>query len=94
MYKLLTIKNMMVKIFLGSSGMTQNDTIAPKDATIDNILELIRYWMLIPFLLSRNFLGATIMNFYRDNLILASILQVLISSFFLKRYFNNKIKQA
>ena len=59
-----------------------------------NILELIRYWILIPFLLSRNLFGATVMNFYRDNFIYASILQLFISSFFLKRYVNNKVKQA
>lgn len=65
-----------------------------KGCNTGNILELIRYWILIPFLLSRNFFGATIMNFYRDYLMMASILQLLISSFFLKRYFNNKVKQA
>ena len=65
-----------------------------KGCNTGNIFELIRYWVLIPFLLSRNFFGTGIMNFYRDNLILASILQLLISSFFLKRYFSNKVKQA
>ena len=65
-----------------------------KGCNTANILELIRYWILIPFLLSRNLFGATIMNFYRDNFIYASILQLFISSFFLKRYFNNKVKQA
>merc|ERR1719192_1468643 len=63
-----------------------------KGCNTANILELIRYWILIPFLLSRNLFGTAIMNLYRNYFILISILQLLVSSFFLKRYFENSNK--
>ena len=66
-----------------------------KGCSSANILELVRYSILIPFLLSRNLFGTDVLNIYRDYWIYISTFQVLIPLFFCKRYFthSDKIKQ-
>jgi len=66
-----------------------------KGCSFANVLELVRYSILIPFLLSRNLFGTGVMNMYSDYWIYISTCQLLISLFFCKRYFtqSDKIKQ-
>ena len=66
-----------------------------KGCSSANVFELVRYSILIPFLLSRNLFGTGVLNIYHDHWIYISTFQVLISLFFCKRYFthSDKIKQ-
>ena len=66
-----------------------------KGCSSANVLELVRYSILIPFLVSKNLFGTDVLNIYRDYWNYISTFQVLISLFFCKRYFahSDKIKQ-